>query len=359
MYNMLEYALSLSVAPIGGLWDKISDYEPDELFRMAKCKTMPVQNFIGERYPGTAAEAAMAIIEELASLRIEATHYWEEDYPSILREIKRPPIVLYHYGPLPAKAVAVVGTRRPSAYSLKVTEAIVRSLAEEGFCIVSGMAVGIDAAAHSAALGCGGRTAGVLANGINVLYPAANRDIYLGISKSPGSCLVSEYPPGICAGRWTFVRRNRIISGLCRAVVVVQAGAKSGTLITARYAAEQGREVYVCPGHAFDEGFAGCHRLLEQGANLCWNMDDFRESIKGLCFDEKIAEDFDSALGATERRILKYLSDNPADIDTVIRECDIPAAEFHQALVLLETEGIVERKGNMLSAPTARTNMKI
>lgn len=368
----LRYAVALSIASQngGGFWDEMDKHRPNELFEITGCADKPVQPFLTAVYSRNVLSAADEIIRELAKLNIKATHYWAEDYPPLLREIKQPPVVLYYVGRLPiGRAVGVVGTRNPSQTSIKITNRIVSRLIKENFCVVSGMAIGIDGVSHSCALELGGRTVGVLANGINMVYPVANKDLYMRISRTSNSCLVSEYPPNISAGKWTFSRRNRIISGLCRALVVIQAGVKSGTLITARFAAEQGREVFVCPGHALDADFAGSNRLISQGAAVLWDLDEFSASLNSLPYDESDLSEFtqrekSSVENTVDKKpqpsaeikadgvggqILAYLADKSADIDTVIRECGISPGDFQEAIVLLEMEGLVVRKGNILS----------
>ena len=171
--------------------------------------------------------------------------------------------------------MAVVGTRKSDPKSALIARRISHDLSSQGFTVVSGMAVGIDREAHLGALDAGGKTVGVLANGIDIIYPWPNRDLYQAHRSTPGSALVSEYPPGIyVAGQWTFVRRNRIISGLCAGTVVVKAGERSGALITARHAVEQNREVFACAGNSFDEEYAGCHRLVRSGAVLVSSSQD-------------------------------------------------------------------------------------
>lgn len=360
----IRFAVALSVTSgLGSLnfpWETIGDSSPEELFEMIDGKSRLTQYFIASAFPKFAIDAADAILEKVESQNIGITHYWAKSYPPILREIARPPLVLYYIGDLSAdKTVAIVGTRNPSEYSKSVTKKIVERLTGDGFTIVSGMATGIDAAAHESALKSGGKTYGVLANGIGVIYPSANGHLYDLITKDSGSALISEYPPEIHAGRWTFVRRNRIISGLSRAVIAVQAGAKSGTLITARYAAEQGRDVFVCPGNAFDEDFEGSHKLIDDGARILYDLDELSTSLNASTFETQLDLFRESSAQSsfllyagmgTEGKILSYLArqGKPVDVDTAIRECGIAANEFQENLVILEMDGRVMRKGNTL-----------
>ncbi|MCL2025756.1 MAG: DNA-processing protein DprA [Leptospirales bacterium] len=353
MSNNDLYAVALSVASgISGALRGKMELSPVELFEMLGGASLPTQPFIAANYPSTAIDAAKAIMEKLERTKsIHLLHYWNDAYPELLRQINNPPVALYYRGQSPPeRSVAVVGTRKPSEYSRNVTRIIVENLVRAGFAITSGMARGIDGEAHAGALACGGSTIGVLANGIDIVYPSTNRDIYHKIIENGSSSLLSEYPPEIYSGRWTFVRRNRIISGLSAATIVIQAGVKSGTLITARYAAEQGRDVFVCPGGALDEGFTGSHRLIDEGARILYDVDALMESLTNELQLNlfRVGADFvsDSDSGS---KIMRYLSGKSADIDTIIRECGIPAHEFQETLVLLEMEGLVRRKGNILS----------
>ena len=357
------FAVALSITSGLGTanfpWHKINEFTAEKLFEMIDGKSRTTQHFIAADFPTLAIDAANAILEKARLENISITHYWSSSYPPILREISRPPLVLYYVGDLPKNEMqSVVGTRKPSDYSRGVTKKVAGLLVNDGYTIVSGMATGVDAIAHEAALESGGKTLAVLANGLGVVYPAANSRLYDLISKSPGSALVSEYPPGIHAGRWTFVRRNRIISGLSRAVMVIQAGSKSGTLITARYAAEQGRDVYVCPGNAFDDDFVGNHKLIADGAQILYDLNILSETLKetatGIQLD--LFSNKPSGLsaiinkdGSIEDTILGYLANGTSDVDTVIRECGLQVHEFQEALVILEMDGRVIRKGNILS----------
>ncbi len=186
-------------------------------------------------------------------------------YPEYLREIHDPPLVLYTKGGnLPERCVSVVGTRNSDAFSETITDRLCGELCAAGYAIVSGMARGIDRAAHLAALNRAAITVGVCANGIDYMYPRENSDLFARVSF--GLVLVSEHPPRIRAGKWAFAKRNRIISGFSRKCIVVKASRKSGAMITARYAVDQGRDLFVCAGHAYDEDYEGCLSLINSGA---------------------------------------------------------------------------------------------
>ena len=198
-----------------------------------------------------------------------------------LREIADPPRLLFVAGDpacLALDSVAVVGSRRPSSYGLRAALCFSRALAERGYSVVSGLARGIDAAAHRAALSANGRTTAVLAHGMDRVYPSANSGLAQEIV-SRGGCLVSEYPPGVPPLRHHFPARNRLVSALSLGVVVVEAKPRSGSLITARCALDQNREVFVVPGAFDDAGYEGSHRLIQQGAKLVTSLGDLEEEF--------------------------------------------------------------------------------
>ncbi|MBG0741963.1 DNA-protecting protein DprA [Cylindrospermopsis raciborskii LB2897] len=203
-------------------------------------------------------------------------HFWtpaDVEYPKLLREISTPPPILYYKGELDLEEnrgkkplVGIVGTRKPTEYGRKWTRHISTVLAQNGFTIVSGMADGIDAESHSAAIEAGGRTIAVVGTGVDVIYPYKNKDLYRQILKS--GIVISEHPTKTSPNRTHFPRRNRIIAGLSRAVLVMEAGNKSGALITATYANEFSRDIYALPGRVDDEPSQGCLKLISQGAGL-------------------------------------------------------------------------------------------
>lgn len=223
-------------------------------------------------------------LEKLQKLHVSVITLNDPKYPKLLKEISDPPFLLYIRGintgkPINMeKTIAVVGTRRVTPYGKVATQKIVKELVEKGFTIVSGLAYGVDAIAHQTAIDCGGKTIAVLGCGIDIMYPASNASLYRSIANG-GGAVVSEMPPGARPDKKLFVTRNRIISGLSRGVVVIEGGEHSGTLITARYAAEQGREVFAVPGPITSEGSRGPAILLKQGAKLVESADDIIEEL--------------------------------------------------------------------------------
>jgi len=370
--DRITYSLALSVVSspaLNGIWDRIDSSLPQEIFEMLNEKSrIETQAFLCGKYSYNPLDAAKEILEESHSGSINIVDYWDREYPSLLREIPRPPLVLYSYGKIRSeRSVAIVGTRKPDEKSREIARRIARELSQSGYTIVSGMAIGIDREAHAGALGAGGGTIGVLANGIDVVYPYPNRDIYKTVKDGEDSALVSEYPPGILAGRWTFVRRNRIISGLSLGTVVVQAVEKSGALITARHALEQNREVFSCPGYALDVNHKGNHHLIQNGALLVSDTKDIIEELasfnpgksdmcaesntdietQGSLFDHgPFLHDSCDHENSLEKKIIDFISGEDGNIDAIIRGLGVSPGDVLESLVVLELSGRIVRKGN-------------
>ncbi len=365
------YAIALSIASSPGflkIWDRIKDAPPELAYASLESSApLAAQETIAARYSGTPIEAAQKIANACARGEIRVVTLWDADYPPLLREISKPPLVLYCRGALPSRAcLSVVGTRGADAASRAIAQRIAGELALAGFTIASGMAVGIDREAHLGALEAGGTTIGVLANGIDVIYPAQNGDLYREILRRPGCALVSEYPPQTRAGKWTFARRNRIISGISAATVIVQAGEKSGALITARYAVEQNRDVYVCAGPAYDARYSGCHELIRGGATLISSAGDI---LADILPGQRTKRDAAGATrecapaaspyppspppcepGSLEEKILLIASKERLDVDSIARMTGAPVAEVREAVSSLELSGAVRMEGNAVLA---------
>lgn len=242
---------------------------------------------------GVAASALTAV----AGLALDQARRWTADatrfgydllssadprYPRPLIEIADPPLALWRVGTagLDGRSVAIVGSRRATPSGLIIARQLSKDLVAHGFTVVSGLAQGVDGAAHEAALAAGGKTVAVLGTGVDVVYPGRHRALSRAIAEA-GS-LVSEFPPGSPPQAWHFPMRNRIISGLVEAVVVVEAAARSGSLITARLALEQGRDVLAVPGSVVEGRYSGCHALIRDGARLVESVDDILEELNGV-----------------------------------------------------------------------------
>lgn len=263
-------------------------------------------------------------------------------YPARLTEIADPPLALWRIGPtgLDRPAVAIVGARDATPAGLVVAGELSRDLAAHGYTVVSGLAAGVDGAAHEAALAAGGQTIAVLGCGIDVVYPPRHHDLARRMAAS--GCLVSEFPPGTGPRPWHFPLRNRIISGLALAVVVVEASEHSGSLITARMALEQGRDVLAVPGSVASGRYKGCHALIRDGARLVESVDDVLEELEGI---RPRSRDRADAPEASERGGLAPVMarGEPCTVDELAARTGRPVPELLADLGRLEIEGRVRR----------------
>ncbi|MBD3371757.1 MAG: DNA-protecting protein DprA [Candidatus Coatesbacteria bacterium] len=276
--------------------------------------------------------------------------YPDPDYPPPLKDLYDPPMVLYCRGGWvedDRRAVAVVGTRRTTAYGASMAAKLGKDLAEAGFTVVSGCAAGIDLAAQRSALKAGGRVIGVLGNGVDRVFPAAARDAYEAIAKS--GALISEFPLGVEPRAENFPRRNRIIAALALATVVVEAPEKSGALITARYAAELGREVLACPGNALAQSNRGSHALLKDGAGFCETYQDVLEAI-GATEQGELPLGGDAptpVLVGDEETVHGLLTHEPLHLDELSTRAALERGALLQVLLGLEFKGLVEQLPGM------------
>lgn len=277
------------------------------------------------------------------------TILWQESdsYPTLLKTIPDPPVVLYVKGELRTEdpCVALVGSRKATTYGLNVTQSLARDLTKAGLTVVSGLARGVDARAHSVVIQEQGRTIAVLGSGIDVIYPSEHRSLADRIAKS--GALVSEFPMGTPPSRENFPVRNRIISGLSLAVVVVEASRKSGSLITARMAMEQGREVLAVPGNVFNESSQGCHALIKDGAGLAESWKDViaelpDEVTKRLILPDQNDEASSENLTETEKTIIALLSfEQPKHIDQLAGIAGMRPQDLLGTLVSLELKSLI------------------
>ena len=282
-----------------------------------------------------------AVLERLVNLGGEVITFADARFPAALRQIPYAPPFLYVKGtilPTDDLAVAVVGTRKPSYYGRRVSYRLATDLCRQRVTIVSGLARGIDTAAHKAVVDCGGRTLAVLGCGLDVVYPPENKELYRLIPQH--GALISEFPLGTPPEARNFPIRNRIISGLSRGVVVVEAGTQSGTHITANYALEQGREVFAVPGPIDSPGSVGPHRWIQQGAKLVREASDIMEELTGYAAAAPTSEPSASAL-RLEDPIIAHLSNAPLQLDDLIRAAGLSAPEVMSRLTLLELQGLV------------------
>lgn len=277
---------------------------------------------------------------------VEIIGYWQDEYPSVLKEIPDFPAILYARGNTTllrgSDAVAVVGSRRPSAYGLSQTARIVRELAPY-LCIVSGLALGIDAKAHQSCLTSGGRTIAVLGTPIDRIYPSTNQPLASKILNSLG-LIISEYPPGFPIGKYNFPLRNRIIAGLSKAVLVMEAAQDSGSLITASLGAQYNREVFALPGNVDSRMSFGTNRLLQEGANVLSSADALL-NILGI-ERKKITSVIKIDLSKLEKQIVDILGDRPLSFDKIQNLTKIDVAKLNETLINLEIKKMVLRRAN-------------
>jgi DNA processing protein len=276
--------------------------------------------------------------------------YLDSTYPELLREIHQPPMVLYVKGqelPSEGRFVAVVGSRNPSHYGIKVAERMGTGIARKGFGVVSGLALGIDAAGHWGCILGQGFTIAVLGTGIDRVYPATNKKL-MGRVLENGAA-VTEFPIGTAPEPRNFPIRNRIISGLSKGVLVVEATRKSGSLITASFALDQGREIFAVPGSINSFKSRGSHFLIKQGAKLVENVEDIVDEVNPGQPAENPPEEMPEAsenrldLNNLEKKIYDLVGDYPVHIDEIVRMGDLDPAEVLSSLMKLELGGIVKQ----------------
>lgn len=269
-------------------------------------------------------------------------------YPRLLRETDGAPPLLFVKGEITLQdewAVAVVGTRSPTNTGKEAARHLAASLAEQGITVISGLAVGIDAAAHEAALQAGGRTIAVLGCGLDIIYPAQNTKLAQQIIQN--GALMSEHPLGTRPEARHFPARNRIVSGLCLGVLVVEAGRESGALITANMASEQGREVFAIPGNIFNPKAFGVNYLIQNGAKLVMTVNDILEELNVQIAAEQRAIQQILPENETEQTLLNQLSSDPAHIDEISRSTGLPLPTVSANLALMELKGLVRQVGGM------------
>lgn len=250
---------------------------------------------------------------------------------------------LYYLGNLPAErrtSVAIVGSRKPTAYSKEVTYRLAHKLAQRGVVIVSGLALGVDAIAHKAALDAGGITIAVLANGLDSIYPATNQSLAEQIIKQ-GSAIISEYPAGTEARGHQFLARNRIVSGLSDAVIITEAAGRSGTLNTAAHALDQGKDIYAVPGNITSPLSAGCNALIKQGATPLTSIDDVVEIFSPTTPAHAPTLFHTSSPG--EAQLLELIRQGVRGIEGLQEGSGLSAPELAQTLTLLELSGAIRQ----------------
>lgn len=286
-------------------------------------------------------------LEKLVKEQIWLVDDNDENYPAGLREISSPPIMLYGKGRLsPAEnMIGIVGSRKPTAYGLEATSAIACKLAETGIGIVSGLAQGIDGRAHESALDAKGYTISVLGSGVdnNSIFPGEHKGLARRIHEA-GGAVISEYGPGTPAIREHFPQRNRIISGMSRGVLIIEARERSGALITARFALDQNRDVFAVPGSIFSSASRGTHGLIREGATLVTGANDILEEW-GIEYNREIIDKADSTLGEKDRMLLELLEE-PLTVDALKEKTKLPIHVILASLSVFELKGMIKNLGS-------------
>lgn len=293
-------------------------------------------------------------MEKLALNNISVITQQDGAYPELLKNIADPPVCLYIKGNMSHDeiSIAVVGSRRASGYGITTSRKISSELAEFGICVISGMARGIDTAAHQGALSSGGRTIAVFGCGLDIVYPPENRRLMERIIEN--GAVVSEYPPGTIPAPHHFPVRNRIVSGMSIGILVVEAGEKSGSLITAQLALEQGRDVYALPGNVISINSIGTNKLIQDGAKLVTSVYDIIDEIRWYknfkknnllnLNDFRIRKKIPDSLDSEEQSVIQMLSVEPLQIDEIHSRLSIDLQLLHRVLLSLEMKGLIRRE---------------
>jgi DNA processing protein len=317
---------------------------PADVLRQSGLGQKTLENLLQIR-----AQVDLERVWELLEVQgIQVLTWEDEGYPARLKEIDQPPPVLYLRGellPEDAWAVAIVGTRRLTSYGRQVTEEVAGGLARNGVTVVSGLARGIDAVAHQAALSAGGRTLAVLGSGVDNIYPPEHRRLAEQVIAH--GALLSDYPLGTVPDAGNFPPRNRIISGLSLAVIVVEAGLTSGALITAAFAADQGRDVFAVPGNIHAPQSQGANRLVRDGAHPLLDVQDVLEVLNLTMVSEQRQARVVLPADPTEARLLQVLGRQPLHVDDIRQQSGMPIEQVSATLTLMELKGMVRQVGGM------------
>ena len=312
---------------------------------LSSIKSLP-ERVINLIVKGPDLEAVARVRDSLLSMGAWVVTVHDPEYPARLRDISQAPPVIFGLGDrrvLQVKSLAMVGSRKASTYGRRIAEEFAAGLSLQGYCIVSGLAPGIDSAAHKGALDSGGPTVAVKGCGLDVNYPARNQVLSEKIAGN--GAVITEFFPGTTPEPRNFPARNRIISGLSSGVLVVEAGLKSGSLITAYLGLEQGKDVMAVPGSIFSYNSLGCHRLIREGAALVTSVQEVTEELGEDFFEKGLAQTPEkvkvSSLSPEEQCIVDKLEAEPQHIDEIAAHCQVPAAQVGTVLLRLELKGVV------------------
>jgi DNA processing protein len=320
------------------LWDM----PPNEIYKLNDINSSVLEKIISYRDENYLNR----LYETIYSNNINVITIFDEDYPEDLKYIHDKPLVLYIKGNITKEdnvALAVVGSRKHTSYGKWATEYFVRELVKLDVTIVSGLALGIDSIAHKTALEYGGRTIAVLGNGLDVIYPKKNRELYNRIPEN--GALMTEFTFGVQPLSHNFPNRNRIISGISLGVIVIEAKEKSGSLITAEHALEQGKEVFALPGNINSIFSKGTNKLIKEGAKLVMDIDDIIEEIyllKNRQYKSKEKEIDFSNLSDLEIKIVEAIKEGPTHCDLIAIKTGLDISTVNSVITILEIKGIVK-----------------
>ena len=355
--NSTEACIALNMLPTVGpvrLRKLLEVFEEPQQVLGAKRSELRKVEGIGSEVADQIAswESIVDLAAELSRIRdFGATVITQESpsYPKSLREIHAPPIVLYLWGELNERdhhAIGIIGARHTTHYGTESAKKLAYQLAYAGLTVISGLARGIDTAAHQGALAAKGRTIAVIGSGLSKLYPPENRGLAEKIRDGNGA-IVSEFSMEIEPDRQTFPMRNRIIAGWSHGILVVEAGLKSGALITASQAIEQGRSVYAVPGHINAPSALGSNRLIQQGAKLVMDASDILDDLQILLPETKPSPEAAARplppLSEDERRVYEAINSTETPIDQISAKCDLPSAIVSSTLLRLELKRLVKQ----------------
>ncbi len=338
----------LRVPGVGGqaILRLLDHFEPSQVFNASRASLIGLG--FNESIVDALQKPDWALVEQDLEWLSQPGNYAitldDADYPSQLKEISNPPPILFVKGNaalLSESQIAMVGSRNPSPAGIKTAVEFAETLASAGFTITSGMALGIDAASHQGALNVNGRTIAVAGTGLDRVYPARHKQLAMQIAEH--GALVSEFPPGTTAKANHFPRRNRIISGLCAGLLVVEAAQQSGSLITARLALEQNREVFAIPGSIHNPLARGCNALIRQGAKLVETAEDIFEEL-GQYNQPHIVHAMEikqMSLDLDQQNLLNLISYNPTTVDTLVQESGWSVEAVSSMLLVLELQGYI------------------
>jgi len=333
------------------------DHDPVAVLSGGRQKLLQVKG-VGEKAANVLTHWSQHfdLSKEIERMKTSGTRFiaqTDEAFPSMLQEMYDPPIGLYWKGEynIDRPCVAIVGTRRATLYGHSVARKFASELARLGFCIVSGMARGTDTAAHEGALEAGGKTVAVLGCGLDIVYPPENLDLYKKIAQT--GAVASEFPFGRRADRQTFPMRNRVVAGMCEAVIVVESDVAGGSMITARFAGEQGRQIMAVPGRIDQPSSAGCHQLIRDGATMVTSIDDVLEELRYARPTQTEAElprETETPklnLSALEREVLDcFTGGELCQPDQISHQLNRPASEISATLMGLEIKRLIAKRAD-------------